>query len=86
MQTRLEDVLEDVLKTSWRRLGRRLEDVLKTFYEDVLQIRLEDVLKDKKCYAEDVFKTSWRRLGKQEMFAGMVESCFSFNAGNSNEA
>ena len=32
--------LENVLKTSWR----RLEDVLKTFYEDVLQMRLADVL------------------------------------------
>ena len=42
MQTRLEDVLEDV----------RLENVLKTFYEDVLQICL-DVLKNKCLLGSD---------------------------------
>ena len=39
-------------------LQTRLEDVLKMFYEDVLQIRLEDFLEGEKCYAEDVFKSS----------------------------
>ena len=88
MQTRLEDVL----KTSWRGLGRRLKDVLKTTWrrlEDVLGRRiantswwrLEDVFKRSwktKCYTEDVFKTSWRRLGKQEMFAGLQTSLIAF--------
>ena len=64
---RLQDIvvrrlLEDDLKTSWRRglanaslrgllktSWRHLEDALKTFLEDVLQILLEDV-----------FKTSWK--------------------------
>ena len=42
--------LKDVLKTSWRHLAKRLEDVLKTCLEDVL-----------KTYLEDVFKTSWKQ-------------------------
>ena len=65
---RLEDIfagsLEDVLKTSWRRLQnvlktswRRLEGVLKTFWR-----RLEDVFKTSWRYLEYVLKTSWRRL------------------------
>ena len=57
---RLGDVFEDILKTSCK----RLEGVLKTFLEDVLQTRLEGVLKmswkTKNCYNEDVFKTSWK--------------------------
>ena len=48
--------LEDVLKTSWR----HLQDVLKTFLEDVLQLRLEGVFltswKTKNFYAEDVLE------------------------------
>ena len=64
--------LEDVLKTSWRRLARRLEDVLGRRIANMSWRRLQDVLEDEKCYAEDAFKTSWRRLGKQEMFAGML--------------
>ena len=44
------------------RLLRRLEDVL--------QIRLEDLLKTswktKNCYAEHVLKTSWRSLGDKQ--------------------
>ena len=59
-----------VLKTSWRRLGRRLEDALGRHIANTSWRRLQDVLEDEKCYAEDVFKTSSRRLGKQEMFAG----------------
>ena len=63
---RLGDVFEDILKTSCK----RLEGVLKTFLEDVLQTRLEGVLKmswkTKNCYCdiflylEDVLKTPWR--------------------------
>ena len=38
--------------------------------EDVLQIRLEDLLKTswktKNCYAEHVLKTSWRSLGDKQ--------------------
>ena len=61
----LEDVLEDVLKMSWRSFRETYcKYVLKTSWR-----RLQEVLEDEKCYAEDVFKTSWRRLGKQEMFA-----------------
>ena len=68
MQTRLEEVLEDVLKTSWRSFRKTYRKyVLKTSWR-----RLQDVLEDEKCYAEGVFKTSWRRLGKQEMFAGIA--------------
>ena len=44
--------LQDVLKTSWR----RLEEVLKTFWR-----RLEDVFKTS---WRRLGKTSWRRLGK----------------------
>ena len=73
----LQDVLKtfckEVLKTSWKNLTRRLEDVLedekllrwrhledvlKTCLEDVLKTCLEDVLKT--CL-EDVCKTSWRQ-------------------------
>ena len=43
-------------KTSWIRLEKDvLEDLLKTFLEDILQMRPENVL-----------KTSWRRLGRQK--------------------
>ena len=84
---RLEDVLEDVLKTPWRRLARRLEDVLKTswrhfrktYCKHVLKTsgkRLQQVLEDEKCYAEDVLKTCWRLLGKLEMFAGYIFDIF----------
>ena len=62
-------LLQDVLKTSWRYLGRQkncfLEDVLKTCAEDVLKTCLEDVMKTclenvlRTCL-EDVTKTSWR--------------------------
>ena len=53
---RLQDVLRDVLKTSWRRLKDILRDVVKTSW------------KTKNCYAEDVLET--RRLQDQQMFAG----------------
>ena len=67
---RLEDVLrylarriKDVLKTSSRCLKDILEDKI-SYAENALQIRLEDVLEDKKF-----FKTSWRRLeGKQNVY------------------
>ena len=61
---------EDVLKTFWTRSQHnillsfktswgRLEDIIaRRLKEDVLQIRLEDVL-------EEVLKTSWRRLWKR---------------------
>ena len=59
----LQDVLKtpsnrlgDVLKMSWRRFSRCLQNVLKTSWrclEDVFASRLEDV-----------WETSWRRLGK----------------------
>ena len=35
VKTFLQTCLEDVLNRSWIRLGRFLEDVLNTFYEDV---------------------------------------------------
>ena len=68
--------LEDILKMSWRRFSRRLEDVLKTSskrLEDVLKMswrpfcktswrRLGNVLKTSWRRLENVLKTSWRRL------------------------
>ena len=46
--------------------------------EDVLQTRLEDVLKTywktKKCYAEDVLKTSSTRIHQDECLVGMFLS------------
>ena len=45
--------LEDVLKMSWRRFSRRLEEFWR---------RLEDVLKPSSKRLEDVLKISWRRL------------------------
>ena len=72
--------LQDIfLKTSWRRRlantsCKRLEDVLKTFSEGVLQIRLEGILKtsSRRLGRQKIImlKMSSRRLGKQEMFAG----------------
>ena len=73
-----------VFKTSQRRLQdmswRRLQHVfsVKMFYlprplEDVLQIRLKDLLKTSCRHLtrrlEDVFKTSWGRLGRQKIVA-----------------
>ena len=46
---RLEDILQDALKTSWKMKNCYPEDVLKTCLEDVL-----------KTYLEDVLKTLWR--------------------------
>ena len=60
--------LQDVFKTFSRRLPRRLQDVFKTCLQDVLQLYLQNVLKDKKCYTEDVFSMSSPR----RMFAGLV--------------
>ena len=65
----------DVLKMSWRRFSRLLEDVLKTpwkRFEDVFKTswrRLEDVLKTflqdvLKTSGQDVLKMSWRRIAK----------------------
>ena len=79
-KTELQDVF---LKTFWRRLGRRLEDVLRRRFEDVLKKPWRRLWK-RSC--KQVLKTSWRRLGrwkiitlktssrrlgKQEMFAGI---------------
>ena len=67
----MKTLLQDVLKTFWRRLEnifvRRLEDILKTSWR-----RLENVLKASSRYLDDVFarcleevlKTSWKRLSK----------------------
>ena len=68
---------EDVLKTSWKTSWRCLENVLKTFYEDILQMRLEDVFKASSRRLERRKVLRWRRLqdvclGKQKMFAGML--------------
>ena len=50
---RLEDIIARRLaNTSWRRLGRRLEDVLKTSWRRLGR------------HLEDVLKTSWRRFRK----------------------
>ena len=62
----LPDVLEGVLKTSWRRLA-------KTFWRRLWKRSCKHVLKKswemKNCYTEEVFKTFSRRIGKREMFA-----------------
>ena len=67
MQTRLEDVLEDVLKTSWKRFedvwGRCLEDVLGRRIANTSWRRLQEVLEDEKCYAEDVLENKKCLLG-----------------------
>ena len=64
---RLENVLkislQDVLKMSWRRFSRCLEDVLKTSW-NVLKTSwrcLEDVFARR---LENVLTTSWRRIAK----------------------
>ena len=87
---RLEDVLEDVLKTSWKCLEDVLKTSWKTFQEDVLQIRLEDVLKTswrrlgrRKVLPEDVFKTSSRRLENKKCLVGYnFKSCLKSNDWN----
>ena len=61
---RLENILnislQEVLKTSWR----RLEDVFKTSWR-----RLEDVLK---TFLQNVLKTSWKRL--EDVLARRLEN------------
>ena len=69
---RLEDILQDVLKTSsrvfktsWKTKNCYTEDILKTCLEDVLKTCPEDVLKTcieevLKTYLEDVLKILWR--------------------------
>ena len=72
---RLENILkiflQEVLKTSWRRLEvvfktscRRLEDVLKTFLQDVLKTSWGRFGKMSWICLEDVLKTLWRRIAK----------------------
>ena len=73
IRQRLEGIfarrLEDIFKTSWR----RLEDVLRTLLQDVLKKfwrRLEEVFKTSwrrlkdvsKTFLQEVLKTSWKRL------------------------
>ena len=63
---------QDFCKTPSRRVSntssRRLQ-------EDLLQLGLEDVLGDIKCYTEDVFSTSPPR----QMFAGNIRLILSFS-------
>ena len=76
---RLEDTIrktsyKHVLKTSWRRLGRRFKDVLKTPWRSFRKTawrRLEDVLE--RTYCKYVLKGSWRRL--EEVLEG--EKCYT---------
>ena len=60
LQIRLEDVFEEVLKTS----RRRLEDVFGRGLANATWRRLEDVLEDEKLLRwkrlQDVFKTFWK--------------------------
>ena len=53
LKTSLQDVLNNVMKASWK----RLEDVLKTFSQDVLARLLEDILKTLWKRPEDVLQT-----------------------------
>ena len=76
-QDAFERHLQDVFKTSSRRLSRRLKDgfsrhllTSRGLQEDVLQTRLEDVLKEKKCYTEDLFKTFLTPLHHGECLLG----------------
>ena len=75
---RLENILnislQEVLKTSWRRLEdvfktswRRLEDVLKTFLQDVLKTSGQAVLKMSWRHLGNALKTSWRRVAKMNI-------------------
>ena len=65
-------------KTSWRRLQRRLQNVLKTSWrclEDILKTswkRLEDALK---MFLQDVLKTSWKCL--EEVWPRWIYSSWS---------
>ena len=57
----------DVLKKSWRRFSRRLENVLKTSSkrrEDVLKMSWRRFCKISWRRLENVLKTSWRRIAK----------------------
>ena len=95
----IEDVLqirlENVLKMSWKRLGRRFEDGFKTSSRLICKTsssrRLEDVLKDVlkislkealKARLEDVLKTSWRHLVKT--FWGRLEDVFGRSLANTS--
>ena len=59
---RLEDVLEDILKTPWRRLARRLEDILGRCIANTSWRRLEDVFKRSWKTKSVTLKTSWGRV------------------------
>ena len=58
--TRFQDVFQDVFKMCLQDVFFKMSS--KRLQEDVLQLCLEDVLEDKKCYTEDVFT--------RRMFAG----------------
>ena len=79
---RLQDVFAMRLpKTSSRRSQDVFQDVFKTFLQNILQLCLQDVWKDKTMlhwrFLEDVFKTSSVRLHQGECLLGCLTMCIS---------
>ena len=67
--------LEDIFSVTIFLFPRRLQDVFKTFLQDVFKTSW----KAKNCYAEDVLKTPSRRLQDQQMFAGLLNKNINFD-------
>ena len=63
--------LQHVFKAS----SRSLENVLKTFLQDVLKTSCQHVLKTSWRHLENVLKTSWRRITKTNIFVLIKMSC-----------
>ena len=60
---RLEDILQDALKTSWKTKNCYAEDVLKTSWRHVLKTSWRHVLK---MSWRHILKTSWRHYGGKQ--------------------
>ena len=67
--------LEDIFSVTIFLFPRRIQDVFKTFLQDVFKTSW----KAKNCYAEDVLKTPSRRLQDQQMFAGLLNKNINFD-------
>ena len=68
-------LLEDVLKMSWRRFSRHLEDVLKTSYEDV-RLRRTNSSWSKRLQKSVFRRRRWKMSSSRRMFAGKWDLYF----------
>ena len=73
-------VFQDLLKTSSRRLPRRVCKTSCNYAFKTSSRRPQDVLEDKKCYTEDVLKTCvFSTSSPRRMFAGIIVQLYNYS-------